>query len=236
MKVSEPRSACIIDVIIPVLNEEGSIGLVLRDIPKNIVRNIIVCDNGSKDSSASVALSQGAVVVHENRKGYGYACLAGLEYVENLEITPDILVFLDGDYSDYPQELTRLVQPIQEGNADVVIGSRALGAREKGSMTPQQIFGNWLATTLIRLFFHYRFTDLGPFRAISYEKLKQLQMEDKTFGWTVEMQIKAAKQNLACLEVPVSYRKRIGTSKVSGTIKGTLMAGYKIIWTILKYL
>lgn len=236
MKVSEPRSACIIDVIIPVLNEEGSIGLVLRDIPKNIVRNIIVCDNGSKDSSASVALSQGAVVVHENRKGYGYACLAGLEYVENLEITPEILVFLDGDYSDYPQELTRLVQPIQEGNADVVIGSRALGAREKGSMTPQQIFGNWLATTLIRLFFHYRFTDLGPFRAISYEKLKQLQMEDKTFGWTVEMQIKAAKQNLACLEVPVSYRKRIGTSKVSGTIKGTLMAGYKIIWTILKYL
>lgn len=236
MKVSEPRSACIIDVIIPVFNEEGSIGLVLRDIPKNIVRNIIVCDNGSKDSSASVALSQGAVVVHENRKGYGYACLAGLEYVENLEITPDILVFLDGDYSDYPQELTRLVQPIQEGNADVVIGSRALGAREKGSMTPQQIFGNWLATTLIRLFFHYRFTDLGPFRAISYEKLKQLQMEDKTFGWTVEMQIKAAKQNLACLEVPVSYRKRIGTSKVSGTIKGTLMAGYKIIWTILKYL
>ena len=236
MKSSEPQSACIIDVIIPVFNEAGSIGLVVKDIPKEKVRNIIVCDNGSTDETASVAMSEGAVVIHENRKGYGYACLAGIDYTKKLTIKPDILVFMDGDYSDYPEELVPLVQPIIEGNSDFVIGSRALGVRERGSMTPQQIFGNWLATNLIRIFFHYRFTDLGPFRAISYEKLLALHMKDKTFGWTVEMQIKAAKQKLICKEIPVSYRKRIGISKVSGTIKGTLMAGYKIIWTILKYL
>lgn len=226
----------VIDVIIPVYNEADSIGHVIFDIPKDLVRNIIVCNNASTDDTKLVASSKGAVVVDQPLKGYGNACLKGMEYISHLDHAPDIVVFLDGDYSDFPQEMYQLVKPIIENDTDMVIGSRALGNLEEGSMMPQQIFGNWLATTLIKLFFGYKFTDLGPFRAIKYEKLLALKMADKNFGWTVEMQVKAAKSSFKCEEVPVNYRKRIGESKVSGTIKGTILAGYKILWTIFKLL
>jgi len=226
----------VIDVIIPVYNEADSIGQVIFDIPKDLVRNIIVCNNASTDDTKLVASNLGAVVVDQPLKGYGNACLKGMEYISNLNHAPDIIVFLDGDYSDFPQEMYQLVRPIIENDTDLVIGSRALGKLESGSMMPQQIFGNWLATTLIKLFYGYEFTDLGPFRAIKYDKLLDLKMADKNFGWTVEMQVKAAKDSFKCEEVPVSYRKRIGESKVSGTIKGTILAGYKILWTIFKLL
>ncbi len=224
----------IVDVIIPVYNEEDSIGKVISEIPDTIVRNVVVCNNGSKDRTASVAESHGAIVVHQPEKGYGNACLKGMEYIANLEIKPDIIVFLDGDYSDYPSEMVDLIKPIVTENVDMVIGSRALGEMQSGAMMPQQIFGNWLATTLIRIIYSYEFTDLGPFRAIKYPVLMDMQMEDKTFGWTVEMQVKAAKMKLKTTEVAVRYRKRIGKSKVSGTIKGTILAGHKILWTIFK--
>ena len=235
----------IIDVIIPAYNEEQSIGHVLRDIPRDWVREIIVCNNASTDRTAEVAAAQGATVVHQPSKGYGNACLAGMAHVAAKAEKPDIIVFLDGDYSDHPEELPQLVAPllintqfpkITAQSYDMVIGSRALGVREAGAMMPQQVFGNWLATLLIRWFFGYRFTDLGPFRAIRYDKLLEINMIDKNFGWTVEMQVKAAKRRLRCTEVPVTYRRRIGVSKVSGTVRGTLMAGYKIILTIFKYL
>lgn len=224
----------IVDVIIPVYNEEDSIGKVISEIPDTIVRNVVVCNNGSKDRTASVAESHGAIVVHQPEKGYGNACLKGMEYISNLEIKPDIIVFLDGDYSDYPSEMVDLIKPIVTENVDMVIGSRALGEMQSGAMMPQQIFGNWLATTLIRIIYSYEFTDLGPFRAIKYPVLMAMKMEDKTFGWTVEMQVKAAKMKLKTTEVAVRYRKRIGKSKVSGTIKGTILAGHKILWTIFK--
>ncbi|MFZ1749933.1 MAG: glycosyltransferase family 2 protein [Saprospiraceae bacterium] len=224
----------IIDVIIPVYNEEDSISEVLKDIPWQLVRKVVVCNNGSTDQTASVAANLGAVVVHEPSKGYGSACLKGMEYIAHQKTKPDIIVFLDGDYSDFPQDMESIIEPIISKNVDMVIGSRALGNKEKGAMMPQQIFGNWLATTLIRWLYRTHFTDLGPFRAIKYGKLLDLHMSDKTFGWTVEMQVKAAKTGLKTAEVPVRYRKRIGESKVSGTIKGTIMAGYKILWTIFK--
>lgn len=224
----------IVDVIIPVYNEEDSIGKVISEIPDTIVRNVVVCNNGSKDRTAAVAEAHGAVVVHQPEKGYGNACLKGMEYISNQEIKPDIVVFLDGDYSDYPGEMVNLIRPIVSENVDMVIGSRALGEMQSGAMMPQQIFGNWLATTLIRFIYGYEFTDLGPFRAIKYPVLMDMQMEDKTFGWTVEMQVKAAKMKLKTTEVAVRYRKRIGKSKVSGTIKGTILAGHKILWTIFK--
>jgi len=223
----------IIDVIIPAFNEEKSIGLVLRDIPKDIVREVIVCNNASTDQTGEVAVEAGATVVYQPAKGYGNACLKGLEYIEQKDIKPDIIVFLDGDYSDHPEEISKLVGPITEG-FDLVIGSRALGDMERGAMMPQQVFGNWLATNLIKMIYNYSFTDLGPFRAIKYDKLKELGMEDKTFGWTVEMQVKAAKKKFKCKEVPVRYRKRVGVSKVSGTVRGTILAGHKILWTIFK--
>jgi glycosyltransferase involved in cell wall biosynthesis len=226
----------IIDIIIPAYNEEKSIVHVIRDIPKAQVRDIIVCNNASTDRTAEVAVENGATVVNQPQKGYGNACLAGMALIAQKAQKPDIVVFLDGDYSDYPEELLLLVAPIIEGRAEMVIGSRALGARESGSMTPQQVFGNWLATRLIRLFFNYTFTDLGPFRAIRYDSLLKIDMVDRNFGWTVEMQIKAAKLKMPCLEIPVTYRRRIGISKVSGTVKGTILAGYKIIFTIFKYL
>ena len=222
-----------IDVIIPVFNEESSIPFVLKDIPKDMVRRIIVCNNGSTDNTVEAARKAGGIVVEQPLKGYGNACLKGMEYIENQEDKPDIVIFLDGDYSDHPEELPNLVHPILDGY-DMVIGSRALGEMEEGAMMPQQVFGNWLATTLIRMIYKYNFTDLGPFRAIKYDKLLALNMEDTTFGWTVEMQVKAAKMKLKCTEVPVSYRKRIGVSKVSGTIRGTILAGHKILWTIFK--
>jgi glycosyltransferase involved in cell wall biosynthesis len=223
----------IVDVIIPAYNEEGSIGLVIRDISKNLVRNVIVGNNGSTDLTMINAEAEGAIVVDALEKGYGSACLAGMDYVAKSEIKPDIIVFIDGDYSDYPGEMPKLVDKILEGH-DMVIGSRALGERQVGSMTIPQVFGNWLATTLIKYIYNYHFTDLGPFRAIKYTSLIDLEMKDRNFGWTVEMQVKAAKQKLKCTEVAVNYRERIGKSKVSGTVKGTVMAGYKILWTIFK--
>ena len=227
-----------IDVIIPAYNEEASIANVLADIPKDLVREILVCNNASKDNTAKVAAQNGATVLEQPRMGYGSACLKGIEYLKNKnpEDQPDIVVFLDGDYSDHPEEMGQLVKPIIEEGVDMVIGSRALGDMERGAMQPQQIFGNWLATNLIKLFYGYEFTDLGPFRAIRFDKLIEIEMADPDFGWTVEMQVKAAKYKLKCTEVPVTYRKRIGVSKVSGTAKGTFLAGHKILWTIFKLL
>jgi glycosyltransferase involved in cell wall biosynthesis len=222
-------------VIIPAVNEEESIGKVVSELPQDIVSDIIVCNNGSTDDTENVAKSAGAIVVNEPKPGYGWACLKGMEYAAQMEVKPDIIVFIDGDYSDYPAELTNVVAPILEDDIDLAIGSRALGAKEKGSMTVPQRFGNWLATRLMRLFYRVRYTDLGPFRAIKYDKLLALKMADKTYGWTIEMQLKAAKQKMTHTEVPVNYKKRIGESKVSGTIKGTIMAGYKIIFAIFKY-
>ena len=223
-----------IKVIIPAYNEEDSIALVIKDIP-NIVSEIIVIDNNSTDATPINAKNAGATVLSETRKGYGYACLKGMEYIANQSTKPDIIVFLDGDFSDYPEELTKIVAPIINNNIDFVVGSRVKELREKNSMTPQQVFGNWLATTLMKVFFGAKFTDLGPFRAIKYQKLLDLNMQDKTYGWTIEMQLKSIKQKLTYIEVPVNYKKRIGVSKVSGTIKGTIFAGIKILGWIFKY-
>ena len=223
-------------VIIPAFNEENSVSKVVKDIPKNIVSDIIVVNNNSNDLTKVNALAAGAIVVDEPIQGYGNACLKGMDFVSKMKTKPYIIVFIDADYSDYPEEIEKLLQPIFEADFDLVIGSRALGKREIGSMTPQQIFGNWLATSLLKLFYKVSYTDLGPFRAIKYQKLLDLNMIDKTYGWTIEMQLKAAKQKFKIIEVPVTYRVRIGHSKISGTLKGTLMAGYKIITTIFKYL
>ena len=223
-----------IKVIIPAFNEADSIGLVIQDIP-DVVDEVIVVSNNSTDQTEENARKAGASVLTETRKGYGYACLKGMDYVAAQQEKPDIIVFLDGDYSDYPEQLSAIIQPILQENIDFVIGARVDRLREEGSMTFPQIFGNWLATRLMRLFFGAKFTDLGPFRAIKYEKLLALKMEDKTYGWTVEMQLKAIKQKLSYVEVPVNYRNRIGVSKVSGTIKGAVMAGVKILGWIFKY-
>ncbi|MDV7138095.1 glycosyltransferase family 2 protein [Maribacter sp. TH_r10] len=223
-----------IKVIIPAYNEADSIAQVIHEIPTS-VSEIIVVNNNSSDDTASTAEKAGATVLTETKMGYGYACLRGMEYIAQQSNKPDIIVFLDGDYSDYPEELTKLTQPIIEQNIDFVIGARNKELREPGSMTPQQIFGNWLATSLMKLFFRTTFTDLGPFRAIKYDRLLALQMEDKTYGWTVEMQLKALKKRLTYIEVPVRYKKRIGVSKVSGTVKGSIFAGIKILGWIFKY-
>lgn len=224
----------IIKVIIPAFNEADSIAEVIKEIPDS-VSEIIVVNNNSSDDTAQNAQKAGATVLTENRKGYGYACLKGMNYVAKQSDQPDIIVFIDGDYSDYPEELTKLVAPILNDDLDFVIGARVRRLREEDSMTPQQVFGNWLATSLMKLFFGATFTDLGPFRAIKYDKLLQLQMEDKTYGWTVEMQLKALKKKLTYTEVPVRYKKRIGVSKVSGTVKGSIFAGVKILGWIFKY-
>ncbi len=221
-------------VVIPALDEERSIGQVIGDIPKDLVTEIVVVDNGSTDSTGRVASDCGATVIYEVRKGYGQACLAGINYIKNSSYLPDIIVFLDGDYSDYPQEIKSILSPITKDGYDLVIGSRTIGQRQKGALLPQAIVGNYVATRLIKLFYGVSFTDLGPFRAIKYDKLLSLGMKDTTFGWTVEMQVKAAKKGLRCTEVPVSYRKRIGTSKVTGTVTGSFMAGVKIIWMIFR--
>ncbi|NNK88234.1 MAG: glycosyltransferase family 2 protein [Flavobacteriaceae bacterium] len=223
-----------IKVIIPAYNEEDSIGLVIREIPA-MVDEIIVVNNNSSDQTSERARQAGATVLSEPNKGYGYACLKGMDYIASQDSQPDIIVFLDGDYSDYPEELKQLVKPILDDDTDFVVGARIKELRASGSMTPQQVFGNWLATWLMRLFFKSTFTDLGPFRAIKYRKLLDLEMEDKTYGWTVEMQLKALKQKLRYQEIPVSYKKRIGESKVSGTIKGSILAGIKILGWIFKY-
>ena len=224
----------LIKVIIPAYNEQDSIANVINDIPKT-VHEIIVVSNNSTDNTELNAKNAGATVLKENRKGYGYACLKGMNYIATQETKPDIIVFLDGDYSDYPEQLSEIIAPIVNDNIDFVIGARVKRLREHGSMTPQQVFGNWLATFLMKLFFGAKFSDLGPFRAIKYDKLLNLNMEDKTYGWTVEMQLKALKQKLSYVEIPVKYRNRIGVSKVSGTVKGTIFAGVKILGWIFKY-
>ena len=221
-----------IDVIIPAFNEEQSIPLVLNDIP-DFVRQIIVVNNNSIDRTAIAAAESGAHVVDQPDQGYGNACLKGIETLKSLDTPPEIVVFLDADYSDHPEEMNRLVEPILYGDVDFVVGSRALGEREKGSMMPQQRFGNWLATFMVKLLYKRKITDLGPFRAIKFQQLMDLEMKDQTFGWTIEMQLKAIKKNYKYQEVPVSYRKRIGRSKITGTVKGTILAGYKIIGTII---
>ncbi len=223
-----------IKVIIPAFNEADSIAAVIKEIPSS-VKEIIVVNNNSTDDTVQNAEVAGATVLTENRMGYGYACLKGMHYIAEQSNPPDIIVFIDGDYSDYPEELDKLVAPILNDNIDFVIGARVKRLREEGSMTPQQIFGNWLATFLMKLFFQATFTDLGPFRAIKYDKLLSLEMEDKTYGWTVEMQLKALKKKLAYTEVPVRYKRRIGISKVSGTVKGSIFAGIKILGWIFKY-
>ncbi len=224
----------LIKVIIPAYNEQDSIAHVIKDIP-TIVNEVIVVSNNSTDNTEKNAKNAGATVLQENRKGYGYACLKGMEYIADQNTKPDIVVFLDGDYSDYPEQLTEIVAPIINDNIDFVIGARVKRLREQGSMTPQQVFGNWLATFLMKLFFGAKFTDLGPFRGIKYDKLLALKMEDKTYGWTVEMQLKALKQKFTYVEIPMKYRNRIGVSKVSGTVKGSIMAGVKILGWIFKY-
>lgn len=219
-------------LIIPVYNEESSIGLVLDSLPSDLLHEIIVVDNGSSDQTAVIAAGKGARVVREDRKGYGSACLKG---ITRLSPETEIVVFLDGDYSDHPEELPGLLLPIIEEGADMVIGSRMRGKREPGALLPQAYWGNQLAVFLIRTLFGYRYTDLGPFRAIRYQALKKIKMQDRNFGWTVEMQIKAVTRGLKIREIPVSYRKRVGQSKITGTISGTLKAGIKILYTIGKY-
>lgn len=226
-----------VDVIIPALNEVNGVCEVIGDLPESLIRNIIVCDNGSTDGTPEKAKSCGAVVVHEERKGYGSACLKAIDYIETQgsDNLPEILVFIDSDYSDDPTQLGELLQPIFDRKADLVIGSRVKGKKEAGALTPQQKWGNALATTLIYWLFGKKFTDLGPFRAIRYSTFKQLNMKDPNYGWTVEMQIKAALHEISTVEIPVRYKKRIGKSKVSGTLKGVLMAGYKILGLIFLY-
>ena len=220
-----------ISVLIPAFNEEKSIAQVIKELPRDVVDEIVVIDNASTDATHEIALRNGAKVVKEPHRGYGAACLKGIESINNT----DIVVILDGDHSDYPEQINRLVDPIAAGEADFVIGSRVLGRLEDGALTPQQYWGNKLAVFMIHRLFGYRFTDMGPFRAIRYESLKKLDMQDKDFGWNAEMQIKAVKSGLKIKEVPVDYRKRIGDSKISGTISGTIKAGTKIIFTIFKY-
>lgn len=224
----------IIDLIIPALNEEKAIAVVVQEIPKQLVREVIVVDNNSTDATSARAREAGATVLLCQEPGYGNACLSGLAYVANKEQHPDVIVFLDGDHSDYPEELPLLLQEIESG-AEVVIGSRALGVSERGSMTVPQRFGNWLAGVMIHTLYGVKVSDLGPFRAIRYPTMLDLNMGDRNYGWTAELQVKAAKKKLNMVEVPVSYRNRIGVSKVSGTVKGSILAGYKIITTILKY-
>lgn len=220
----------VIDIVIPALNEEESLPMVMAEIPMRWVRQVVVVDNGSQDRTAAVARALGAVVVTEQQRGYGAACLAGLDHIAS--DPPDIVVFLDADYSDHPSELPRVVEPILLGDAELVIGSRTIGDRQRGALLPQAVYGNKLACTLVELLYDYHFTDLGPFRAITWSALQRIDMRDEDFGWTVEMQVKAARQRVPTVEVPVSYRKRVGVSKITGTIRGTVLAGTKILYTI----
>ena len=224
-----------IDVVIPALNEEASLPLVLAGLPRPPVRRVVVADNGSLDGTARVAREGGAEVVEAARRGYGSACLAGLDHLRRTG-PPEVVVFIDADFSDHPEELPSLVAPILSGEADLVIGSRVLGRRERGALLPQARAGNLVACLLIRLFYGHHFTDLGPFRAIRWDALERLGMADPDFGWTAEMQVKAVRHGLRCAEVPVSYRKRVGVSKITGTISGTVRAGYKILWTVGRHI
>jgi glycosyltransferase involved in cell wall biosynthesis len=221
-----------IAVIIPALDEEDAIGALLAALDRDLVRDVIVGDNGSRDATAAVARDGGAEVVHVAERGYGAACAGALE---RLRDDVGIVVFIDADGSDDPSELPRLLAPILSGDADLVIGSRALGVVEPGALTPQQRFGNWLATHLIALFYKHRYTDLGPFRAIRRELLDRIDMQDRRFGWTVEMQVRALQLSARVAEVPVTYRRRVGRSKISGTVTGVIKAGFWIVYTILKF-
>lgn len=229
-----PQSGPAVDVVIPAFNEERSLPKVLAEIPHPPVRRVVVADNNSRDRTAEVAREGGAVVVPAPIQGYGSACLAGLAHLRHND-PPDIVVFLDADYSDHPEELPRVIAPIVEGTADVVIGSRTLGQRERGALLPQARAGNLVACLLIRILYGHRYTDLGPFRAARWSSFEALGMEDPNFGWTAELQVKALKHGLKVVEVPVSYRKRVGVSKITGTVKGTFLAGYKILWTVFRY-
>ncbi|MCB1032583.1 MAG: glycosyltransferase family 2 protein [Acidobacteria bacterium] len=223
-----------VDVVIPAYNEECSLSLVLEAIPRPPVRRVVVADNNSADRTAEVARQGGAEVVPAPVQGYGSACLAALDHLRRTG-APEIVVFLDADFSDHPEELPQVVEPILHGDADVVIGSRVLGEREKGALLPQARAGNLVACTLIRLLYGHRYTDLGPFRAARWPELESLGMEDPNFGWTAELQVKALRKGLRVVEVPVSYRKRVGVSKITGTLQGTIRAGYKILWTVFRY-
>ena len=220
-------------VIIPAFNEARAIGRVVGDIPADLVEEVVVVNNASTDETEANARQAGATVLREQQRGYGWACLRGIAYARTRQ--PDVVVFLDGDYSDHPDEMTQLVEPLRQGTADFVVGSRMIGRREPGAMLPQALFGNRLACFLMRLFWKARYTDLGPFRAIGFDDLLALDMQDKTFGWTIEMQIKAVLAGLRIVEVPVSYRKRVGVSKITGTISGTVKASAKILWTIARF-
>ncbi|MGH7177049.1 MAG: glycosyltransferase family 2 protein [Tepidisphaeraceae bacterium] len=233
-KSAIPRVA----VVIPAWNEEGSIGRVIADLPKDWVRQIIVADNNSTDYTASVAREFGATVVPAKRQGYGSACLGALGYLESLapQDKPEIVAFIDADYSDHPEQLPLLIEPILLNRADFVIGSRMLKPQPRGALLPQAVLGNRLACFLIRVLFGQAYTDLGPFRAISWSALSTLGMSDPNFGWTVEMQIRAARKRLRILEVPVDYRPRIGHSKITGTLRGTIFAGAKILYTVFRHL
>lgn len=222
-----------IAVIIPALNEEKTLPKVLEDIPKDLVDEVVVVDNGSTDRTPQIAEELGATLLFESKKGYGYPCLRGIEYLK--EKNPDIVIFLDGNYSDYPTEIIKLITPIVKEDYDLVIGSRVMGNYEKGSLRAPVYLGNLLATTLVRLLYRFKYTDLGPFRAIKFTKLLALDMHDN-LGWTIEMQVKAVKKNYKIIEVPVNYRKGTGKSKITGNIKGIIKVGYRIIWTVFKYL
>jgi glycosyltransferase involved in cell wall biosynthesis len=223
-------SGCKVTAIIPALNEEASLPLVLRDLPPEI-DHVIVCDNGSTDSTAAVAKTGGAMVVHEPERGYGAACLKAIAAADD---DTDILLFVDADYSDYPEEAEHILRPMVERKYDLVIGSRMLTRKDHHALPPVAVFGNWLTSRLIGLLWDQQFSDIGPFRAIRFEAYKSLGMKDRNFGWTTEMQVKAVKQRLRCLEVPVSYRARIGKSKISGTVYGSFRAGIKFLWIILR--
>jgi glycosyltransferase involved in cell wall biosynthesis len=227
--MTRPRER--VAVVIPALNEERSLPLVLAEIPRGAADAVFVVDNGSTDGTARVAREGGAAVVSEPRRGYGSACLAGIAAAAD----SDVIVFLDADHSDYPEEMTLLLEPIRDGRADLVIGSRTLGTREKGALAPQAALGNQITTFLIRLLYRRRYTDLGPFKAIRTESLRALGMRDRGYGWNVEMQIRAIRKGLRVLEVPVSYRKRIGESKISGTLRGTIGAGSKMVFTVFRH-
>jgi glycosyltransferase involved in cell wall biosynthesis len=220
----------IVDAVIPALDEEASIGGVLDALPAGLIRRVVVCDNGSRDRTAAVARAHGASTVREERRGYGSACLRALDALR--ADPPDAVLFLDADGSDDPSEATALLAPLRDGRADLVIGSRARGSREPGALLLPARFGNWLATGLIRFFYGVRWTDLGPFRAVRWDALEGLAMRDPGFGWTVEMQVKAARAGLRGVEMPVRYRRRIGRSKISGTLSGAFRAGVTILGTI----
>jgi glycosyltransferase involved in cell wall biosynthesis len=226
-KSARPRTA----VIIPVLNEEDSLPLVLDAIPKDLVDEVVVVDNGSTDRSAEIARAHGATVVEEEHRGYGAACLRGIAATEDYEV----LVFLDGDYSDYPEDMHELLPPVVTDEADLVIGSRMINRESRRALLPQSRFGNQLAAVLMRILFGIRCTDLGPFRVIRRSSLVALQMQDRDFGWTVEMQLRARLKGIRVTERPVRYRKRVGKSKITGTLSGTLKASYKILKTIFAY-